>query len=171
MDLSQKKLGRGHRLGMYWRWGVATVLALVLSACQTPQTSGSLTNQQKQALLSQGFALEDSGWELQMSGKLLFEFDSAVVREAARTQITQLAQALIKEHIERLRVEGYTDDRGSDAYNLKLSLRRAQSVKDVLVEAGMLKQNIEVIGLGNALPVVKGNAAENRRVAIVVPLL
>ena len=72
--------------------------------------------------------------------------------------------------IERLRVEGHTDDRGSDAYNMRLSLRRAEAVADVLAEAGLARQDIEVKGLGRAMPVVPSDAAENRRVAIVVPL-
>jgi outer membrane protein OmpA-like peptidoglycan-associated protein len=153
---------------------MAMVFALLLAACQTPpppapQQTG-LTAQQQQVLRDQGFAQGDQGWELQMSGKLLFEFDSSEVGGAARAKVMELTQALMKEGIDRLRVEGYTDDRGSTAYNLKLSLRRAQAVSDVLVEAGMPRQNIEVKGLGNALPVVSGNAAENRRVAIVVPL-
>ena len=156
------------------RWAMAMVFAFLLAACQTPPPPAppqtGLTAQQQQVLRDQGFAQGDLGWELQMSGKLLFEFDSSEVGGAARAKVMELTQALMKEGIDRLRVEGYTDDRGSTAYNLKLSLRRAQAVSDVLVEAGMPRQNIEAKGLGNALPVVSGNAAENRRVAIVVPL-
>ncbi|MEX8192496.1 OmpA family protein [Comamonas guangdongensis] len=144
-------------------------LALLLAACQTPPKG--LTAQQQQALRAQGFEPAQEGWELQMSGKLLFEFDSYELGDKARTRVAELAHALMKAGIERLRVEGHTDDRGSDAYNLKLSERRAQAVAEVLVEAGMPRQNIEVKGLGRSMPVVSGGAAENRRVAIVVPLM
>ncbi|MGF6213102.1 outer membrane protein OmpA-like peptidoglycan-associated protein [Comamonas sp. 4034] len=173
MEWSQRA-GEKSRIAHGMRWAMAMVLAVVLAACQTPPPppvpQSGLTAQQQQVLRNQGFSEGDQGWELQMSGKLLFEFDSAEVGEAARTKVVELARALLKEGIDRLRVEGYTDDRGSAAYNLKLSLRRAQAVSDVLGEAGMPRQNIEVKGLGNALPVISGNAAENRRVAIVVPL-
>ena len=173
MEWSQRA-GDKPRIACGMRWALTMVLAVVLAACQTPPPppapQSGLTAQQLQVLRNQGFSEGDQGWELQMSGKLLFEFDSAEVGEAARTKVMELAQALLKEGMDRLRVEGYTDDRGSAAYNLKLSLRRAQAVSDVLVEAGMPRQNIEVKGLGNALPVISGNAAENRRVAIVVPL-
>lgn len=162
--------GNGGRRGIWGRWCAATALALMLAACQTPQPKG-LTAHQQQVLRAQGFEPAEQGWELQMSGKLLFEFDSSVLGEAARTKVAELTRALMKEGIDRLRVEGYTDDRGSDAYNLRLSLRRAQAVADVLMEAGLPKQNVEVKGLGRTSPVVSGNAAENRRVAIVVPLL
>lgn len=164
------KVRNGGRLGVWGRWCTATALALMLAACQTPQPKG-LTPHQQQVLRAQGFEPAEQGWELQMPGKLLFEFDSSVLGESARTKVTELARALMKEGIDRLRVEGYTDDRGSDAYNLRLSLRRAQAVADVLMEAGLPRQNVEVKGLGSASPVVSGNAAENRRVAIVVPLL
>lgn len=167
---SNQEIGLGRRFGSWGRWCTAVVLALMLGACQTPQPKG-LTAQQQQVLRAQGFELVEQGWELQMPGKLLFEFDSSEVGGAARAKVTELARALMKEGIDRLRVEGYTDDRGSDAYNLRLSARRAQAVADVLMEAGIPKQNIEVKGLGSASPVVSGNAAENRRVAIVVPLL
>lgn len=162
----------GQRCANGARW--AMVLTLLLAACQTPPpliSQRGLTAQQQQVLRSQGFSEGDGGWELQMLGKLLFEFDSADVGEAARTRLIELAQALMKEGIDRLRVEGYTDDSGSATYNLKLSLRRAQAVRNVLVEVGMPKQNIEIKGFGNTSPVLSHNFAENRRVAIVVPLL
>jgi outer membrane protein OmpA-like peptidoglycan-associated protein len=155
-----------------WRWLGATALALVLAACQTPPEPrpAGLSPQQQQVLRSQGFAPGDDGWELQMSGKLLFSFDSADVSAEARTKVQALARALKGVGIERLRVEGHTDARGSDAYNLRLSLRRAEAVADVLAEGGLARSAIEVKGLGSALPVVPSDAAENRRVAIVVPL-
>lgn len=161
----------GPRFGAWGRRCSAMVLALMLAACQTPPQPKGLTQQQQQVLRAQGFELVDQGWELQMPGKLLFEFDSSDVGPTARTKIAELSRALMKEGIDRLRVEGHTDDRGSDAYNLKLSERRAQAVADVLTEAGIPKPNIEVKGLGSASPLTSGNAAENRRVAIVVPLL
>lgn len=154
--------------------GAAAVLALALVGCQTvpqaPAKAPGLTEEQQQLLRSQGFAQADQGWELQMSGKLLFGFDSAEVGAQARTKVLELGRALKGVGIERLRVEGHTDDRGSDAYNMRLSLRRAEAVADVLADAGLARQDIEVKGLGRAMPVVPSDAAENRRVAIVVPL-
>ena len=139
------KVRNGGRLGVWGRWCTATALALMLAACQTPQPKG-LTPHQQQVLRAQGFEPAEQGWELQMPGKLLFEFDSSVLGESARTKVTELARALMKEGIDRLRVEGYTDDRGSDAYNLRLSLRRAQAVADVL--AWQLGNNGPVSPLG-----------------------
>jgi outer membrane protein OmpA-like peptidoglycan-associated protein len=134
--------------------GAAAVLALALAGCkaapEAPPTPQGLTEQQ-QVLRSQGFAQAEQGWELQMSGKLLFGFDSAEVGAQARTKVLELGRALKGVGIERLRVEGHTDDRGSDAYNMRLSLRRAEAVADVLAEAGLARQDIEVKGLGRGL--------------------
>lgn len=157
------------------KWPAAVLLAaLVLGGCQTapaPPPATGLTQQQQQVLRSQGFAPSDQGWELQMSGKLLFGFDSSQLSAEARAKVQDLVRALKGVGIERLRVEGHTDDRGGEAYNLRLSLRRAEAVADLLVEYGMERRNIEAKGLGSSTPVVPSDAAENRRVAIIVPML
>ena len=67
-------------------------------------------------------------------------------------------------------VEGYTDSIGSDAYNLRLSERRAQAVRDYLIELGIKPSRITTKGYGKARPVAsnetKEGRAENRRVEI-----
>jgi len=152
----------------------ACCLALTgtLLACQTPPPPPEPPepSQQEKTLLGFGFEPVDGGWELQMAGKLLFDFDSAEVKADARQRVLDVVHALMDVGIARLRVEGHTDRRGSDAYNLRLSQRRAQAVADVLIEGGMARENIEVKGLGRALPIDAANDEENRRVAIIVPL-
>ena len=75
--------------------------------------------------------------------------------------------------IDRLRVEGHTDQSGTRKYNEELSLRRARAVADLLVAAGILPGNVEVQGFGFDRPLVQNGShadhQENRRVAIVVP--
>jgi outer membrane protein OmpA-like peptidoglycan-associated protein len=69
-------------------------------------------------------------------------------------------------------VEGHTDSIGSDDYNLKLSQRRADAVRDYLTSNGINPGNIQAIGLGKAAPVASNdNAAgrqQNRRVEMVM---
>lgn len=158
--------------GMAWLRTGLLAAAVVVAGCQSapvaPPEAG-LTPQQ-QVLRSQGFVQSDQGWELQMPGKLLFEFDSADLGAGARTRILELGRALSEAGVDRLRIEGHTDDRGSDGYNLRLSQRRAEAVAQLLAEAGMARDRLEIRGLGRSKPVVPGQAAENRRVAIIVPL-
>ena len=76
---------------------------------------------------------------------------------------------LLKENPEGiLMVEGYASSDGNDAYNIELSIKRAQAVKAYLVEIGVSKDRLEVRGLGEAEPISdnesKEGRAENRRV-------
>ena len=68
-------------------------------------------------------------------------------------------------------VDGYTDSIGSDAYNLKLSERRAEAVRDLMVQKGISASRITTHGYGKSRPVASNNTAEgraeNRRVEIV----
>ena len=153
-----------------WWWAGLLVLAMVgcQSAAPTVRHDEGRFLQQ-QALRSEGFVPTDQGWELQMPGKLLFEFDSAELEANAQARIVELGRALKSVGIDRLRIEGHTDDRGSKAYNLRLSQRRAEAVAHWLVQAGMARDQLDVQGLGNTQPVDPNNPAENRRVAIIVP--
>jgi outer membrane protein OmpA-like peptidoglycan-associated protein len=69
-------------------------------------------------------------------------------------------------------VEGYTDSTGSDAYNMTLSDKRAQSVQSFLVQNGIDAQRILARGYGKAYPVAPNDTAEgrqhNRRVGVVI---
>ena len=72
----------------------------------------------------------------------------------------------------KLRVEGYTDARGSDEFNQKLSEERANIVRSYLVAQGVKTDSINAVGLGPNMPVADNSTLEgrkkNRRVEIVV---
>ncbi|WP_233234602.1 OmpA family protein [Bordetella sp. LUAb4] len=143
---------------------------LLLTACQTvPQ---GLTPAQIAVLKEEGFNQTDEGWEFGISDKVLFDTDKAVVKPASVANIQRLAGRLLGVGLNRMRLDGHTDNRGSDAHNQQLSLRRAQAVADVVVAAGMPAANVEVRGQGATHPVAdNGTAAgraENRRVAVVI---
>jgi len=65
-------------------------------------------------------------------------------------------------------IEGYASSDGDDAYNIELSIKRAQSVKAYLIKIGVLKDRLEVRGLGEAEPISDNEShegrSENRRV-------
>jgi len=67
-------------------------------------------------------------------------------------------------------VEGHTDSRASDAYNMRLSQRRAESVKAYLVKNGVAASRLTTIGYGESKPVASNKTAEgmqeNRRVEL-----
>jgi OOP family OmpA-OmpF porin len=104
------------------------------------------------------------------SDYLKFEFDKADLRVEDRELLSRVAGILMTSQDFTISVNGHTDDVGSDAYNLKLSERRAQAVRDYLVKAGLPAEIVTVEGHGKSLPLVPGNSeaarAKNRRVEL-----
>jgi len=101
---------------------------------------------------------------------LKFEFDKAELRSEDKELLSRIAGILLTSHDYTISVNGHTDDLGSDAYNQKLSERRAQAVRDYLVKAGLPESILSVEGHGKALPLVPGSSdrarAQNRRVEL-----
>ena len=102
-----------------------------------------------------------------------FDFDSAQIRPQSHELLLNLARALQNDALKdlRVRVEGHTDSTGSQAHNIALSRRRAQSVAEYLSQAGVESQRLEAVGMGYSdllLPHDPKSAA-NRR-ARVVPI-
>jgi len=84
----------------------------------------------------------------------LFAFDSVALDEAAEREVAAAAEAAARLPEARVVVVGHTDRKGSDAYNLKLSLRRAEAVRDALVAQGVAPDRIDTIGRGEWDPAV-----------------
>ena len=102
---------------------------------------------------------------------VFFDFDRAVVTDTAATTIRQAANDAKAGHATRLNVTGHADRSGGDDYNMALSLRRANAVKDVLVREGIPAAQIAVVGRGESQPLVQTadgvREPQNRRVEIV----
>lgn len=99
-----------------------------------------------------------------------FEFDKADVEPQYRDILNRIAGVLMTLKGYSIYVYGYTDDVGTQDYNLKLSARRAQAVRNSLVQAGINPGLITTKGFGQSDPRVKGDSAQaraaNRRVEI-----
>ncbi|MGH8444699.1 MAG: OmpA family protein [Solimonas sp.] len=97
-----------------------------------------------------------------------FEFDSARLTAASKTQLDKVAQGLKGQPTMGLIIEGHTDATGPDAYNLKLSKARAAAAKTYLVEQGIASSRLTSEGYGESKPIAtnktKEGRAENRRV-------
>ncbi len=90
-----------------------------------------------------------------LSAKELFGFDEATIR-GRNAKLDEIADAMKRNpKIDHVTITGYTDRLGSDAYNLKLSQRRADAVKRYLVERGVQADRLETVGKGKADPVVE----------------
>lgn len=103
---------------------------------------------------------------------VLFASDSYTVRSDLRRDLNAVAGNLMAYPNSTIQVIGHTDNVGDAAYNEQLSMRRANAVADVLMEAGIGYNRIQTIGRGENQPVASNldpmGRAQNRRVEIVI---
>ena len=99
-----------------------------------------------------------------------FDFNKADLNPHNRELLSRIAGILLISKGYGLSVFGYTDDVGTAEYNQQLSLRRANAVKDYLIQAGIDPAIVNVKGYGKTSPLVEGTNGEdrskNRRVEI-----
>ncbi|MCB2053809.1 MAG: OmpA family protein [Geminicoccaceae bacterium] len=121
----------------------------------------------------------ERGTLVSLPGDVLFDFDEADIRPDAATTLARLAELIRHKRPDRVLVEGHTDAKGSDAYNLELSLARARAVEDWLVQKERLDPApIRIEGFGEKRPVAPNTGPDgaddpqgrqrNRRVEIVL---
>lgn len=98
---------------------------------------------------------------------VFFDVNSATLKPGGYAELDRVANVLNQYPQTMVRVEGHTDQTGSEQYNLQLSERRANAVKNALVQKGIDPARISAVGMGECCPVSSDNAA-NRRVAMVL---
>ena len=107
-----------------------------------------------------------------MAAETNFDFDKAVLKPEGKARLDDLVDKLKAVNLEVIIAVGHTDSIGTKAYNLKLSLRRANAVKAYLVSKGIEANRIYTEGKGKSQPIAdnrtKEGRAKNRRVEIEV---
>lgn len=93
----------------------------------------------------------------------LFDFDKATLKPLGKQKLDDLAGKIQGMNTEVVVATGYTDRIGSDKYNDRLSLRRAQAVKSYLVSKGIPANKIYTEGKGKRNPVTTGCNQKNRK--------
>jgi OOP family OmpA-OmpF porin len=93
--------------------------------------------------------------KITLASKALFDFDKAVLKPEGMAAIDSEIIAKLKDvqKLELVLVTGHTDRIGTQAYNQKLSERRADAVRNYLVSKGVAKDKIETLGMGKTQPV------------------
>ena len=101
-----------------------------------------------------------------------FDFDKSVLKPEGKAKLDDLAGKVKNINLEVIIAVGHTDSIGTDAYNQKLSVRRAEAVKAYLVSKGIDKSRVYTEGKGEKQPVADNKTAagraKNRRVEIEV---
>ena len=107
-----------------------------------------------------------------LAADVLFDFDKSVLKAEGKSKLDDLATKVRGINLEVVIAIGHTDSIGSDAYNQKLSVRRAESVKAYLISKGVEPNRIYTEGKGEKQPVAsnktKDGRQKNRRVEIEV---
>jgi outer membrane protein OmpA-like peptidoglycan-associated protein len=98
---------------------------------------------------------------------VFFDVNSSVLKPGGYAELDRVANVLNQYPQTMIRVEGHTDQTGSEQYNLQLSERRANAVKNALIQKGVDPGRVSAIGMGMCCPVSSDNAA-NRRVSMVL---
>jgi len=103
---------------------------------------------------------------------VLFDFNQATLKPGTKEKLAKVSGILLAYPSLHLSVEGHTDSIGTPEYNMKLSQRRADAVRDYLVSNGINAANIQAVGMGEDNPVASNSTAagrqQNRRVEMVV---
>jgi len=112
------------------------------------------------------------GIEVTFESGLLFDFDSDRIRPDAAKNFQELANSLKKYGNSNLLIVGHTDSQGDDAYNMNLSLRRANSASAYLQSLGVPASRISTAGRGESEPVATNDTDAgrqlNRRVEVAI---
>ncbi|MEZ4363542.1 MAG: OmpA family protein [Kofleriaceae bacterium] len=100
---------------------------------------------------------------IDLKERVQFENDSAVLLDASRSLLDDVART-ITEHPElvRIRIEGHTDDKADDRHNQRLSKRRADAVRNYLIEHGVAASRLEAKGFGESRPIADNSTEEGR---------
>jgi outer membrane protein OmpA-like peptidoglycan-associated protein len=112
------------------------------------------------------------GLQVTFESGLLFDYDSDVLRDAARKNLATLAASLEKYPNTDLMIVGHTDATGPDAYNMSLSERRAAAASNYLASEGVARTRLRSTGRGESEPVApndtEANRQKNRRVEVAI---
>src|SRR2546426_1711117 len=102
------------------------------------------------------------GTKIATVGSANFDFDRATIKPSGRDVLDGAVKTLRDNPSLHVVVEGHTDSVGSDAYNRKLSERRAKAVRDYLVRQDIESSRITTHGYGKSRPVASNDTAEGR---------
>ncbi len=115
-----------------------------------------------------GLKVDKDGCALNFNFHVNFDFDKANIKPEYKAKVLEFAQIMKENPMLNAVIEGHTDSVGSDAYNEKLSAKRAEAVRNALISEGIEASRLKAVGYGEAKPIAdnktKDGRYENRRV-------
>lgn len=114
----------------------------------------------------------DEGIKVEFNEKILFAFSKSDLGDSAKDNLNKLVAILNKYPNTNIEIQGHTDSRGTDEYNMALSLRRANAVRDYLASQGIAGTRMTTRGFGESAPAYSNDTpegmAQNRRVEFLI---
>jgi outer membrane protein OmpA-like peptidoglycan-associated protein len=108
---------------------------------------------------------------LLISDKINFKVGSAEILKSSYPELDKIYKVLLERNV-AIRIEGHTDNKGSDSDNQELSLKRAKAIKDYFYSKGIQTEQLKVVGYGESRPIAdnktKEGRAKNRRVEFII---
>jgi outer membrane protein OmpA-like peptidoglycan-associated protein len=117
----------------------------------------------KRRLPEAAVAREGDKLYVALSSGILFDVDKSDVRPTAKDSVARAAEVLVKYPDTYVTVEGHTDSTGKPEYNQRLSERRADAVRDLLVQYGVAGTRLSIKGYGESNPVADNSTPEGRQ--------
>jgi OmpA-OmpF porin, OOP family len=93
---------------------------------------------------------------------ILFDFDKWNIKPDSFAVLDEIVEYLATNNGIKMEIQGHTDNKGTDEYNMKLSYKRADSVRNYIVGKGIAPDRLKVNGFGFSKPVVPNDSDENR---------
>lgn len=144
---------------------VTAPVAMTPGSAQTAPASQEVVNGQE--LVVNGVKIPG---DLVAHRSVYYDFDSSAVKDEYKPLVTAHAHFLVAHPQLHARLEGNTDERGSDEYNLALGQRRAESVRKMMSFLGVPSSQMEAVSYGEEKPTAMGHNEEawkqNRRTDI-----
>ena len=110
--------------------------------------------------------------KIELKQTVFFDFNKATIKPVSYALLDDVAQALKDNPKIKVEVQGHTDSVGNDAFNLKLSQKRAESVRKYLVKQGVAADRMVPKGYGENVPIADNRTADgrsqNRRVEFII---
>jgi peptidoglycan-associated lipoprotein len=167
------------------RWVGVLAVAAALTACSSSKPAGQTTTTEGTTSMGEGNMGASNGSSLSQFQKgtlgpgtggpltdIHFDYDDFTIRPQDGQILRTNAQWLSDHGSTHVQVEGHTDERGSEEYNLALGAKRAQAAKDYLTTLGVSSDRISTISYGKELPLCTEHDddcwAQNRRDHFVV---
>ena len=114
----------------------------------------------------------EEGIKVEFNEKILFDFSKSDIGDSAKINLDKLVAVLNKYPNTNIEIQGHTDSRGTDEYNMGLSVRRANTVRDYLESQGIAAARITTKGFGESAPAYTNDTpegmAQNRRVEFLI---